>query len=74
MNKKLFFVIQIIFCFFILSFVQGEILMPNKLISNLQFFNDTKNFIFEINSSDMKPDQFYKLMIHYLGSVKIFNF
>ena len=43
---------------------------PNNFISELQIKSNEK-LLFESNTKDFKPNHFYKIMVHYLGSVRI---
>ena len=43
---------------------------PNNFISELQI-KSNKKLLFESNTKDFKPNHFYKIMVHYLGSVRI---
>jgi hypothetical protein len=43
---------------------------PNNFISELQIKSNEK-LLFESYTKYFKPNHFYKIMVHYLGSVRI---
>jgi hypothetical protein len=59
--------------FFILTIVliytncQVALLTPGVTMNNRLKYNETA--IFQVNANELKPNQFYKVMVHYLGSV-----
>jgi hypothetical protein len=44
---------------------------PNNFMSDLQLKSNEK-LLFQAFRKDFKPDHYYKIMVHYLGSVRIF--
>ena len=65
--------ILFIFHFFILT-IKIEtypVIKPNELISNIKLDNQ-KYILIEIPTSELKPNQFYKIMVHYLAAVNNF--
>ncbi len=43
-------------------------LKPNKIKRGLTIYEDHLNF-FKVNKADLLPNQYYKVMVHFLGSV-----
>ena len=45
------------------------VLNPNKMISNLKISHNEEK-LFEVLKNDLNANQFYKVMVHYDGSVR----
>lgn len=49
--------------------VDKTLLKPNVLQANLHLNKDNRHYI-EVSSAELKPNQFYKIMVHYIGAVR----
>lgn len=64
-----------IFIFIVLTFLKSLLnkpieIKPNNFITDLKMKSNEK-LLFESYTKDFKPNHFYKIMVHYLGSVRI---
>lgn len=51
-----------------LIYSEVERLSPGIQVNNRIKYNETS--IFQVNAGELKQNHFYKIMVHYLGSVK----